>query len=198
MKFEVENAIRKIAEQVSEPHLRPLQAIFPLIHDTIEEVGRIAMDLRPSILDHLGVLATVAWVCREFNKTHSGIRLEKQIDLEEDQISEHQKIVIFRILQEALNNVAKHSRSSLVQVRLLNIDGRVELTIKDNGVGLDCEGGVPDDIYGRGFGLASMKERARLSGGSFSVESSRGSGTVVKASWPEDGTQPKTQQSRFL
>jgi PAS domain S-box-containing protein len=186
MKFEVENAMRKIAADVPENHLGPLTGVFPLIENVIEEVSRIAMDLRPSILDDLGVLATIGWLCREFGKTYSGIHLKKQIELEENHIPEIRKIVIFRILQEALNNVAKHSQASLVEVRLLEKDARVELIVQDDGVGFDRDTALFTETGRQGFGLASMKERARLSGGSFFLEAAPGTGTILRASWPHE------------
>jgi PAS domain S-box-containing protein len=187
LKFEVENAMRKVADEVSTTRLGPFQAVFPMIQDVIEEVGRIAMALRPSILDDLGVLATIGWLCREFQRSRSGIHIEKRIELEESEVSDHQKVVIFRILQEALNNVAKHSRADVVSVRLLNLGEHLELTVQDNGVGFDSNKKIPDDTNRTGFGLASMKERARLSGGTFSVESRPGSGTKIRALWAKEG-----------
>jgi len=184
LKFEVENAIRKMSDNAAPIDWAPLQTIVPHIQDVIEEVGRIAMDLRPSILDDLGVLATVGWLCRDFQRTCLDIRLEKLVDLEEEEVPEHQKIVIFRVLQEALNNVAKHSRAHLVRVRLHKKGGRIELSIQDDGVGFSCHAKNPNVTSRRGFGLASMKERTRLSGGSLSVKAKKGSGTTIRAVWP--------------
>ncbi|MBI5568626.1 MAG: PAS domain S-box protein [Desulfomonile tiedjei] len=184
LKFEVENAIRKMSDNSTPIDWGPLQTIVPHIQDVIEEVGRIAMDLRPSILDDLGVLATVGWLCRDFQRTCLDIRVEKLVDLAEDDVQEHQKIVIFRVLQEALNNVAKHSRARLVRVGLHKKNGRIELSIQDDGVGFNCHAKSTDATSRRGFGLASMKERTRLSGGSLSVKAKKGAGTTVRAIWP--------------
>jgi len=186
LKFEVENAVRQMSHNAAEADGGPLQTIVPLIQDIIEEVGRIAMDLRPSILDDLGVLSTIAWLCRDFQRACSDMRVETEIDLEEDEVPERLKILIFRVLQEALNNIAKHSRADLVWVRLQNRENRVELTIRDNGVGFDGNNRGTDQTLHGGFGLASMKERTRLSGGLFSVEAGKGSGTTIKAIWPRE------------
>jgi signal transduction histidine kinase len=94
------------------------------------------------------------------------------------------KIVIYRILQEALNNVAKHSEADLISLSLRAQGGKLELSISDNGVGFDVADTISGERQGGGLGLASMKERGELSGGSFSIESSRGTGTIIRALWP--------------
>lgn len=184
MKFKVENVIREASKDVPQEHLAPLESLLTMIQDVMEDVGRIAMDLRPSILDDLGVLATIAWLCREFQKTHPCIRVVTELRVEESGISEDQKIVIFRILQEALNNVAKHSRADLVRVSLCNNGESTELTVEDSGVGFDWEMTHSSGDSRPGFGLVSMKERTQLSGGSLSVRTRPGAGTVITASWP--------------
>ena len=90
------------------------------------------------------------------------------------------KIVIYRILQEALNNIAKHSKADVGKIFLAKTDGEITFSIQDNGQGLD----LPSvENAGMGFGLTSMRERVELSGGSFSIGSSVGEGTTVQASW---------------
>jgi signal transduction histidine kinase len=160
-----------------------------MFQDTIEEARRIAMDLRPPILDDLGILATTNWFCREFRKTYSSINIEKTIEMEENDVPEFQKIVMFRVLQEALNNVAKHSKADLVLVRLRKKEGRTELTIRDNGAGFDPQSSNSTQYQDGGSGLAGMKERTTLSGGRFSVDTSD-AGTVIEASWPAQTSTP--------
>ena len=79
------------------------------IRSTMEEVRRIAMDLRPSILDDLGLLATVEWICREFSLLMPGIAVEKQLSVGEAEIPDELKLIIFRLLQEGFHNIAKHA-----------------------------------------------------------------------------------------
>ncbi len=184
MKFKVENVIREASKNVPEEHLAPLESLLTMIQEVVEDVGRIAMDLRPSILDDLGVMPTITWLCREFQKTHPDIKVVTELQMEESGVSEDQKIVIFRILQEALNNVAKHSRADTVRVSLGNHGGSTQLTVQDSGVGFDWESAHSPGDSRPGFGLASMKERTQLSGGSLSVRTRLGAGTVITASWP--------------
>jgi signal transduction histidine kinase len=144
----------------------------------IGEVRRIMTDLRPSILDDLGILPALNWFCREYEKTYSHLSVQKQIGLSEEEVPDPLKTVIFRISQEAMSNVAKHSKASLVDLALQKAGERLELTIQDNGHGFR-----PDEIV-RGFGLTTMKERAELSGGISDIQSTPGKGTIVRVSWP--------------
>ena len=142
------------------------------------------MDLRPSTLDDLGVLATLEWFCREYQKTYSHIRIEKQIGLQENDVSATLKTVIYRVTQEALNNIAKHSKADLVRLSLEKRKDKIELAIEDNGIGFDLEEMLSPDRSKRGLGLTSMRERTDLSGGAFTLESTPGKGTMIGASWP--------------
>jgi signal transduction histidine kinase len=135
-------------------------------------------DLRPSMLDDLGLLTTIGWLCRKFGEAHSDIRIDRNINIEEREVPASLKLVIFRILQEALNNVAKHSKASLVRLCLNKVGKGIELTISDNGRGFDV-GETPRN----GLGIVSMRERAELSNGSFAIESVEGKGTTVRVTW---------------
>ncbi len=183
IKFKVESALEKKGQENSADLLKSLVAVVPMVQEAVEEVRRIQQNLRPSVLDDLGILPTVSWFCRDFETIYSGIRIEKEIQIQEDDVPDFLKIVIYRILQEALNNVAKHSRANLVRVSLKGTDGRVELSIDDNGKGFPVEHVLPGKGSKGGLGLTSMKERTELSGGSFTIESHKGGGTSIRVSW---------------
>ncbi len=184
IKFGVENTLKQMDKKTAEASIKSLEAIISLVQETVEEVRRIQTELRPSMLDELGILATISWFCREFETIYSSIRIEKQINIQEDEVPELLKTVIYRVLQEAMNNMAKHSRADLVGLCLRKIDGSIELAIEDNGRGFDVENALSPKSSTRGLGLSSMKERTELSGGVFTIESVRGKGTIVRASWP--------------
>lgn len=156
------------------------EAVLTVEH-CIDETRRIMNDLRPAMLDDLGLLPTLGWYCREFQKLYAHISVRKQIALSEDALRDQIKTVLFRVVQEACNNVSKHSQATHVSIALAQQDQRVELQIRDNGVGFD-----PAMLSGesRGFGLSSMKERVEYSGGILQIESARGTGTTLRASWP--------------
>jgi signal transduction histidine kinase len=160
-----------------------LNNLIPLIQNTVEEVRRITMDLRPSTLDDLGILATIAWFCRELQETYSEVKVKREIPIEETEVPEPLKIVIYRVLQEALNNVVKHSGANRVTISLDKKNNTIQLAIEDNGCGFDLDEALSVDDFRRGFGLASMRERIDLSGGLFSLETGRGKGTAVKGYW---------------
>jgi len=178
MKFKVENLLRGREQPVPKEAWRALEDLLSMIKEGGEEARRMQMDLRPPTLDDLGILPTLSWFCRRFQTTYSKIRVEDQIDILEPEIPEPLKTVIYRITQEALNNVAKHSRGDLVHLSLKRNGSRIELCIRDNGEGFDT-GSVR-----RGLGLSSMQERAELSGGTFALETAPGTGTVILVSWP--------------
>lgn len=186
IKFRLENAVKQANRAMGSESIQSLEALIPVIQAAIEEVRRISMDLRPSTLDDLGILATITWFCREFQAVYSGIRIEKRIEMEEDQVREPLKIVIFRILQEALNNVAKHSRADCICVCLWKTGDTIELTIRDNGVGFDRDLVAADVNCGRGFGLASMRERAESLGGTFRAATDDEGWMLIQASWPDE------------
>jgi signal transduction histidine kinase len=179
----VENSLRELRNSPDHAELKSLETIIPLTQKTIEEVRRIVKDLRPSILDDLGILATINWFCREFQNVYPGIRIKKEINIHENDIPSPLKTVIYRILQEALNNVTKHSQADLVQLTLQKTDNGVELAIHDNGTGFDLSEAISLIPSRRGFGLASMRERAHLSGASFHIKSAEGEGTTIRVVW---------------
>jgi signal transduction histidine kinase len=160
-----------------------LEAIQPIIQQSIEEVRRIGMNLRPSILDDLGLLSTFGWFIREYQTAYPNIRVEKQTEIEETQVPDHLKTVIYRIVQEAMGNIAKHSKASLVSLSLKKKNDRIELAIEDNGFGFSLES------VKKGLGLGSMRERAEFSGGSLDIESVMGKGTTIRVSWPVEPEQ---------
>ncbi len=190
IKFGLENVRSQVPPDTTEASVELLATLIPLVQQASEEVRRIHMDLRPSMLDDLGILATINWLCREFQVIYTGIRVEKQVDIEEKDVPQPLKIVIFRILQEALNNVAKHSDADLVRLHFRKTRDTIGLTIRDNGCGFDMEDVRSMEGAKKGFGITSMKERTELSGGTFAIKPALGAGTVVEASWPHRGEKP--------
>lgn len=184
IKFNVENVLGEMAEDQSRAGVRALEHIIPVVQNAIEEARRIYTGLRPSMLDDLGIIATIGWFCREFQKTYTGICIEQQIDLDEEEIPEPLKIVIFRIVQEALNNVARHSKAELVNLCLERRNGRISLTLEDNGVGFDLDSALARTSHDKGLGISGMKERAEHANGSFSISSVSEEGTIIQVSWP--------------
>jgi PAS domain S-box-containing protein len=186
IKFKVEDILQKTGKTPNAA-TESLNTIIPMIQEGVEECRRIQMDLRPSMLDDLGLLPTLSWFCRRFQAVYSGIRVEQGIDIQEHEVPNALKIVIYRVTQEAMNNIAKHSKADRVHLSLQKIDYRIELMLQDNGRGFDPEEAVSLESTKRGLGLTSMRERIELSGGFFDLESIEGKGTMIRASWPLNG-----------
>jgi signal transduction histidine kinase len=180
VKLRMERILSQLDKEIS----TPLKDILPIIQVGLEETRRIQMNLRPALLDDLGILATINWFCREFQKAHPATRVETKIDAQEDDISNPLKTVIYRVLQEALNNISKHSQTPVVNLSLQKKEGTIEFTIQDHGQGFDMNAILSLKSYEKRLGLSGMRERTHLSGGSFSIESTKGMGTTIRASWP--------------
>ena len=183
IKFSLESAIQQMHDDASSSPTELLDPVVAMLGVAIEEIRRLQRNLRPSMLDDLGILATVSWFCRDFEAVYPGIGIEKEIHIEEEAVPEPLKIVIFRIIQEAFNNISKHSQADSAMLSLKAVDGRILLTIHDNGAGFDSTSPGLKEHSGNGLGLTGMKERAELSSGSFSLESTPGAGTTLSASW---------------
>jgi PAS domain S-box-containing protein len=183
VKFKVEDVIGKIGDsdfQMTET----LKSIFPILQGAIDEARRIQMSLRPSILDDIGLLATINWFCRQYESTYSHIRIIRELNVEESEVPDSLKTVIFRVLQEAMNNIAKHSKADRVNLSLQNKDRAIELGIQDNGHGFNIGEALSRIGTTHGLGLDSMRERIEFSGGFFSIEADKVTGTVITATWP--------------
>ena len=184
LKFNVENVRLALLRGAQVSALDTLAELVPKIQQVMEEARRIYMGLRPSMLDDLGIIATIGWCCREFQTTCPETRIETHLEVTEEDVAEALKIVIFRIIQEALNNVFKHSRAKHAVLTLTRTRTRLELAIQDDGSGFDHDVMARNGDPGRGMGIRGMKERAETSGGLFELTSNPGKGTTVKASWP--------------
>ncbi len=147
-----------------------------LLQDANASVREICADLRPPILDYAGLLPALRGYVREFSR-RTGIAVRVADGGGAIRLAHEVESLLFRIVQEALTNCAKHARADVIDVELKHDLLRVVMTIQDNGVGFDVqalEGGAP------GLGLLTMRERAEFAGGRFSIESHPGQGTQIR------------------
>ncbi|MEM5785798.1 MAG: response regulator [Syntrophobacteraceae bacterium] len=163
-----------------------LGQVIPLIQGAVEHVRNIYTQLRPTLLDDLGVEATLNWYCREFESANNDIRVDKEFGVAEEKIPESLKLVIFRIVQDAMENIAAHSSANNVWLSLIRENRAFRLDIRDDGKGFDVAGIMSMTSPEGGLGLRSMKRRAELSGGVMEIFSKAGMGTTVHVLWPED------------
>jgi len=156
-----------------------IKAMSGLVDQTIESVHRISADLRPGLLDDLGLVAAMEWQAKEFS-SRSGIACEADLYAEEMPLEKDLATAFFRIFQETLTNVARHAGATKVFVRLEAKDDQVILEVTDNGRGISRKQ-INDP---KSFGIMGMRERALLWGGDVQVTGSRYKGTTVTVSIP--------------
>mgnify|MGYP001038819014 CR=1 FL=1 len=149
----------------------------------IKRVRRFSQDLRPSILDDLGLLPTLEELTASTNR-HDGLHAEFQVKGEERRLSSEMELTLFRIAQEALNNVRRHADASRVVTTVELGEGAVRLTVEDNGKGFSPPSLIDHPAAGGKLGLIGMHERARLLGGSLAVNSKPGEGTRIVVNVP--------------
>ena len=185
IKFALEEKLDSMGQNPS-PDVISLEKIVSQVDATIKECRRVSAHLRPSLLDELGLLPILNWHCREFENLHSGLHIEQQLDAAEDDIPEKLKVVIYRVLQEAMNNIVKHSGATRVSLLLEKQDQRIEFTVADNGRGFDPEKKFAESTITGGFGISGMRDRTLLCDGKFELTSEKGKGTKVHISLPCD------------
>ncbi|MDZ4797095.1 MAG: histidine kinase [Bryobacteraceae bacterium] len=149
-----------------------------LLEQTLQSVRDIAMGLRPSMLDDLGLRAALEWQARDFERRHE-IAVTLEIEADIDSLPERHRTNLYRIVQEALTNCARHARAHQVRIRFGQTGvGMLTVTIEDDGIGMEHN-------TGKGLGLIGIKERVRKLGGDFRVESLPGQGTRIALELPE-------------
>jgi signal transduction histidine kinase len=151
------------------------------VEQTLRIVRNIAMLLRPSMLDDLGLTPALAWLIKEVSRT-SGIPIQADVDPAVDSLPDDYRTCLYRVVQEALTNVARHSGAHRAEVSLRAAGAWVTGAITDNGRGFD-----PEDAKPKGLGLVGMEERVRELGGSIRVTSSADRGTRVEIRLPRPG-----------
>ena len=162
----------------NDPALEHLGELRDMASQTLEEVRRISRDLRPAILDELGLEAAIRRFSRELEQGHA---LDIDLLVRPPQVmARNEQIVVYRVVQEALTNVARHADAGHASVVITHGAGEVQLVIEDDGRGFD-----PNGLQaGKTIGLAGMRERLELLGGSLDIDSTEGRGTIVTGRFP--------------
>jgi len=163
--------------------LGTLQKLETLTGDSLKELERLISDLRPSHLDDLGLSAALRWYA---NRIHEDTNIDIRVDIlgDEQEMDDATRITIFRIIQECLNNIIKHSQADHVGIYLQYESRNVRITVRDNGTGFDMHLVQMEHSRRPSLGLAGMEERAALLGGRVSVQSRPDYGTEVEAVIP--------------
>ena len=183
LKMDISSVQQVLAVQVGVPPavLTQLQGMRRIIDTTVGSVRRIAADLRPVMLDDLGLLPAIEWLLNDFTTRYS-IEVVRRIQPGDVLFSRNGATALFRIMQEALTNVVRHAEATRVSVELAVADDRCRLRIADNG-----RGAAPEDTEGNGektFGLLGIRERAHMLGGSVEIQTATRRGFAITVILP--------------
>jgi len=173
--------VKCAANNASEEIVGGFDSIVNLIDDTIKSARRIMSGLRPELLEMNGFASATSSYLHEFEERYQ-IKCEFKAENSNIEMNSQQSLSFFRILQESLNNIAKHSKATLVKVHLKTEAGKLILEVTDNGIGFDINNSGRQDSYG----MIGMKERMVLLGGELTIRSKIGKGTSVRVEIPWD------------
>ena len=160
-----------------------LENLWQQTTSVLQDLRRLSQDLRPPMLDRLGLLPSLEWLASDVSQ-YSGIAIKPQVLGTERRMPPEAELMLFRIAQEALRNMWRHSQATEAELIVEFEVGRIRITVKDNGKGFDLPSSVGDLTRSGKLGLAGMQERARLLGGDIKIESAPGKGTSITVEAP--------------
>jgi signal transduction histidine kinase len=192
LKRRLHDAVTLFRDGQTTAGVESLKPLLPILQTTISDVRRISAKLHPPVLDDLGIVATITWLCRDFSEVYRDMRIETDISIEERDVPGPLKTAIYRIAQEALNNIVRHAGASLVRLRFHKSGKVIEMIIEDNGSGFDTRKAQGKGQAREGLGLAFMEERVKMSSGTFTIASSKGIGTILRATWQQEKPFPSS------
>jgi signal transduction histidine kinase len=178
----MDNFIRDNA-QLSTEQTASLQDIRQRLGVSLQGIRRFSQDLRPSIIDDLGLLPALKWLVKQ-KSDDTGVDVTLNVTGKEQRLLPEMELILFRITQEALNNMGKHAQATAASVNLEFKPERVSVTISDNGRGFQLPETVGDLSHAGKLGLVGMQERVSLLNGRLEINSEPGKGTMVIASVP--------------
>ena len=186
LRWDLESLEKDASGWTSEPRFAALQAklqsMLELTDKTIHAVRRLASELRPSILDDLGLVEAIEWHAKQF-EVRTGFALHCQLPSGDVRLNEEQSTAVFRIFQEALTNIVRHANGTRADVVMEEQDGQFTLMIRDDGRGIR----EYEAMNSLSLGCLGMRERARLVGGEVDITGEEGKGTTVRVQIPVFG-----------
>lgn len=185
LKSETDECSRHISKQIEKTQR--------LVEKSVNVVYRFARELRPAILDDLGLIPALHSFMKSFSKKH-GIKIKLTAFESVEKLSGEKRMVLYRVAHEALTNVARHSTAGRVAVKIRRIPSAVQMDISDNGEGFDLQRVLPGG-EARRLGLLGMRERIEMVGGKLTVESAPGSGTTIQVQIPFSDKKKKKKKN---
>jgi signal transduction histidine kinase len=163
------------------------QTLLQFLDGIIENVRRLSRDLSPTVLEEMGLSSAIKYWLEEFGKYYDVKKIDVDIERIDDLFSQKVQLHIYRIFQECLTNIGKHSQATQISLAVRKQDGRVAFTIHDNGQGFEVMAALARESSTKGIGLATMAERVRMVGGTLEIRSNKGIGTQITFTIPTDG-----------
>lgn len=184
IKLGIEDAMRRLSTSSASEVGEVLQSLRDKVRRAIDEVREVSIDLRPSMLDDFGIVATVTWFLRELQWSYPDITIRQDIRITEAEVPVELRTTIYRIVQEAMNNIAHHHRAATVCLHFSCNDGAVVMAIEEVGREFDVTQVVAHTGGNDGVDGIGMFDRALLSGGECRIDSRAGESTVIMFRWP--------------
>lgn len=180
IKYMIEDAQARLARGAADEASEVMAGATARLRDVLAELRRISTDLRPRLLDDLGLGPTLQWYSRGFEDACPSLAVKCRVAAEERDIPDELKLEVFRIVQEALSNVAQHAQANRVNVSLVRLGDELRLAVDDDGVGFD-----PAHVaeHGLGLGLHAIRKRIDATGGTMTLETAPHRGARLTASW---------------
>ncbi len=175
------SGLMQSSEGRGEPFCTRLREARQTAEQALRAVRDLAMGLRPSMLDDLGMAPAIEWQARDYSR-RAGVPVHVQVDGNLDAIPEAHRTCIYRVVQEALTNCARHARARNIRILLHGGSGRIFLAVQDDGVGFG-----PGEGRGSGLGLIGMEERVGELGGRLEILSQPHKGTLIRVELPVGG-----------
>lgn len=172
--------LRNSLPPAQEKELALCRRLSVMIAQLGNHVRSMTTELRPSMLDSLGLVPTLRWLSQQFSERYSAIRVDMQVVDEFERLSPEIEIALYRVCQESLNNVAKHAKAGLVRITMIRTKTLLTLAIEDDGHGFEADPCYPSANNHQRYGLLGMRERIAELGGDFSVVTSPAEGTIVR------------------
>jgi signal transduction histidine kinase len=196
LKWDLEEISRMLDTPLGQSQLeavrKKLSALTDLTDMSVSTLRRIASELRPSVLDDLGLAVAIEWQAQQF-QTRTGITCNCDCSLENIELSTEQATAVFRIFQEALTNILRHAQATRVDIKISKEKSQLTLSVSDNGKGIKV-----GEISGtESLGLLGMRERAHLVGGDVEIKGREGNGTVVVVRVPLFGPEKSLKMTRW-
>lgn len=196
VKYRIEDAVASFARENPDLDLSILEGTIADIKSLVDEVRRISSNLSPSMLEDFGIHVAMEWLCKEFKAQNRDLDVSCSVSIDESETPELVKVAIYRVAQEALQNITKHATATRVRTLLESSDGGVKLVITDNGSGFDPDDGQRGFDGKSGLGLRSMRERVDATGGEFELKAAPRKGVEVRVFWAAEDLDPSRKRSR--